>query len=73
MDQRSGDPSQFTYLVGKAAFDPTFAERLRTDPEEALRQAGIEPTDEVLDALDEVNLDSIERLAGALGDDRGIV
>jgi hypothetical protein len=68
-----GGSSDFAHLVGKAAFDPVFARRLRENPSEALRGVGIEPTDEVLAALGDVDLDSIEALAGALGDERGIV
>lgn len=73
MREPMGGRSDFAHLVGKAAFDPAFARRLREAPSEALRDIGIEPTEEVLTALEEVDLDSIEALAGALGDERGIV
>ena len=73
MGEPMGDTSAFAQLVGKAAFDPMFARRLREDPAEALRDVGIVPTDEVLAALEDVDLNSIEALAGALGDERGIV
>jgi hypothetical protein len=68
-----GESSEFAHLVGKAAFDPAFARRLEEDPASALRHIGIEPTDEVLGALKQIDFDSIKQLAGALGDERGIV
>lgn len=73
MRQAMGAGSDFSHLVGKAAFDPAFARRLREDPAGALRDIGIEPDDEVLAALEEVDIESIEALAEALGDERGIV
>lgn len=73
MREATSGESHFAHLVGKAAFDPAFARQLRNEPAEALRAIGIEPTDEVLGALEEVDFDSIEALAGALGDERGIV
>jgi hypothetical protein len=65
--------SEFAHLVGKATFDPEFAEKLEMDPEAALRHIGIEPTDEVLGALDEVDISAIRDLAIALGDEQGVV
>lgn len=73
MRDSMGASSDFNHLVGKAAFDPAFARRLRQEPAEALREIGIHPTEEILTALEEVDLASIEALAGALGDERGIV
>ena len=73
MTEPNSAQPEFAHLVGKAAFDPVFARRLREEPAEALREIGIEPTQEVLSALEAVDLHSIEQLAGALGDDRGIV
>lgn len=73
MKPEKSQSSEFAHLVGKAAFDPAFAQQLGEDPASALRQIGIEPTEEVLQALQEVDLDSIRQLAGALGDERGIV
>ena len=52
-------------VVGKAAFDESFAEALAADPAAALESIGIEPTDEMLAALDEVDAASIQRLAKA--------
>ena len=43
-------------IIGKAAFDDAFAEALKEDPEAALRGIGIEPTDEMLEALGENGL-----------------
>ena len=52
-------------IVGRAAFDESFAEALAADPTAALRSIGIEPTDEMLAALSEIDADSIKRLAEA--------
>jgi len=52
-------------VVGKAAFDEAFAEALASDPAAALRSIGIEPTDEMLAALAEIDAESIQRLAKA--------
>ena len=73
MKEQPDGRSDFAYLVGKAAFDPVFARQLREDAATALRDIGIEPTEEVLAVLGDVDFDSIEALAGALGDERGIV
>ena len=40
-------------LVERITSDPSFAEQLRTDPQEALRSMGIEPTPDVLTAVSE--------------------
>jgi hypothetical protein len=47
------DDSQFYAIVGRALADPDFRSRL-TEPStqaEALKEAGVEPTGEVLEAL----------------------
>jgi hypothetical protein len=67
------NPSDFSSLVGKAALDPNFARALAEDPASALRSIGIEPTDEVLEALDGIDTDAIKSLAEALDGQRGIV
>ncbi len=57
-------------LVGLALNDEQFADNLVKDPEATLRQAGIEPTPEILEALDGVDVDMVRNLAAAFGTDR---
>lgn len=75
MPVQPGDtnPSGFSFLVGKAALDPDFARDLAEDPANALRSIGIEPTDEILGALEGIDTDAIKTLAEALDGQRGIV
>jgi len=60
-------------VVGKAAADPEFAEKLLANPEEALRSIGIEPTEEMVDALRDVDADSLRRIADAFEPQPGAV
>ena len=55
----------FEYLAGKALFDPAFAQALLQDPAQALESIGIEPTPELLEALRNVDVDSIMAVAEA--------
>ncbi|MEX2624682.1 MAG: Os1348 family NHLP clan protein [Acidimicrobiia bacterium] len=66
-------PSGFSYLVGKAAFDPEFASALTEDPPQALRSIGIEPTEEMLHALSHIDTEAIKELAAAFDDKPGVV
>ena len=65
--------SAFSFLVGKAALEPEFARSLAEDPASALRSIGIEPTAEILEALDGIDTDAIKNLAEAFDGQRGIV
>ena len=60
----------FQTLVGKAISDEKFAQALADNPEQALRSAGIQPTQEMLDALKGVDAAAIQRLAQAFGDNK---
>ena len=60
----------FQTLVGKAIADEKFAQALADNPEQALRSAGIQPTQEMLDALKGVDAAAIQRLAQAFGDNK---
>ncbi|HLE26490.1 MAG TPA: Os1348 family NHLP clan protein [Anaerolineales bacterium] len=60
----------FQTLVTKAMSDEKFAEALANNPEKALREAGIEPTAEMLEALKGVDAAAIRKLAQAFGDDK---
>jgi hypothetical protein len=57
-------------LLGKAMSDEKFAQALAADPEKALREAGVEPTPEMLDALKGIDAASIQKLAQAFGEDK---
>ena len=43
------------------------------NPEAALREAGIEPTDEILDALEGVDVESVQKLAAAMGEEKAAI
>ena len=60
----------FQTLVGKALSDEKFAQALVANPEKALKEAGIQPTPEMLDALKGVDAAAIRRLAQAFGDNK---
>jgi len=57
-------------LIGKALSDEKFAQALVADPEKALKDAGITPTPDMLDALKGADVESIKRLAQAFGGDK---
>lgn len=57
-------------LIGKAMSDEKFAKALADDPEKALREAGVEPTPEMLEALKGIDAASIQKLAQAFGEDK---
>jgi hypothetical protein len=60
-------------LVGKILEDETFARALVADPETALAEAGIEPTVDLLEALEGVDLESLKELAAAFGENQAAV
>lgn len=60
----------FQTLVGKAISDEQFAQALVNDPEKALKEAGIQPTPEMLEALRGVDAAAIQRLAQAFGENK---
>ncbi len=62
--------SDLQTLVGKILSDEKFAEALAENPEEALQEAGINPTVDLLEALKDVDADSLKNLAAAFGDDQ---
>ncbi len=59
--------SNFEILVSKAMFDPEFARLLKANPAAALKEIGIDPTPERLDAIAKVDLGAIEKAADAIG------
>ena len=54
-------------LIGKVVSDENFANTLAADPEKALRDAGVEPTPEILDALSDLDTEAIKKLAASFG------
>jgi hypothetical protein len=60
--------SDFQTVVGKAISDESFAQRLVDNPEQALREAGVTPTPEMLDALKGIDVESVKKLAVAFGE-----
>ena len=57
-------------LVGKILEDQGFAKALAENPQAALEEAGIEPTIDLLDALNGVDVESLQKLAANFGDDK---
>jgi hypothetical protein len=55
----------FEYLASKALFDEKFAQALVENPAQALESIGIEPTEEILTALQKIDVDSIAAVAAA--------
>ena len=62
--------SDFQTLVGKTLSDEEFAAALVESPEATLRQAGIEPTDEMLEALKGIDVEAVKNLAATFGEDK---
>jgi hypothetical protein len=60
-------------LIGKILSDNEFAESLVADPEATLKDAGIEPTLDLLDALKGVDVESLKGLAASFGEDKAAV
>ena len=60
-------------LVGKILSDENFARALAENPEQALQDAGIEPTIDLLDALKGVDAEALKNLASAFGQDQAAV
>jgi hypothetical protein len=55
-------------LAGRIMTDPEFATSLSRDPEMTLREAGYEPTPELLAAIREVDAESLTQMAAAFGE-----
>ncbi len=60
-------------LVGKILSDENFAKALATNPEQALRDAGIEPTIDLIEALKDVDAASLQKLAASFGENQAAV
>ena len=60
-------------LVGKILSDEKFAEALAENPEQALKEANIKPTIDLLEALQEVDPQSLRNLAAAFKENQAAV
>jgi hypothetical protein len=60
-------------LVGKILSDEKFAKALAENPEKALKEAGIEPTLDLVEALKGVDADSLKNLAASFGENQAAV
>ena len=55
-----GSTEDLRSIAGKALADPAFREKLIADPEGAVKEAGIELTDEQLEALKNMDREQLE-------------
>lgn len=60
-------------LIGKILSDEAFTQALAENPEKALQEANINPTVDLLEALDGVDIDTLKNLAATFGDDQAAV
>lgn len=60
-------------LVGKIMSDEQFAEALVANPKGTLKEAGIEPTVDLLEALDGVDVNALKELAATFGENQAAV
>ncbi len=60
-------------LVGKILSDENFARALAENPEKALADAGIAPTVDLIDALQGVDADALQRMAATFKDNQAAV
>lgn len=60
-------------LVGKILSDEKFAKALAQNPEQALKEAGIEPTVDLVEALNGVDAESLQKLAASFGENQAAV
>ena len=61
------------FLVGKILSDEKFAEALTKNPEQALKEAGIEPTVDLVETLKGVDAEALKSLARAFGENQAAV
>ncbi len=57
-------------LVGKILEDETFVDALARNPKQALEDAGIEPTLDLLEALEGVDPNQVKQMAATFGKDQ---
>lgn len=61
--------SDIQTLVGRALSDPNFAESLLAEPEKVLQAHGIQPTNEIIEALNDIDIEGLQQLATAFGEE----
>ena len=64
-------PNQIQELVSRVISDAGFAEKLSANPEQTLKDAGVEPTPEIVAALKGLDKSAIQRLAVAFNSPTG--
>jgi hypothetical protein len=64
------DTAPLQTLIGRVMTDEAFANTLLANPQSALRSVGVDPTPEILDALKDVDIQAVRRMAAAFGEDR---
>ena len=57
-------------LVGKILEDQEFTKALAENPKQTLEEAGIEPTIDLLEALNGVDAEALQQLAANFGDQK---
>ena len=67
------DSADLQNLVGKILSDKKFAEALAKNPEQALKEAGIDPTIDLVEALKGVDAESLKNLAAAFGENQAAI
>ena len=67
------DSADLQNLVGKILSDEKFAEALAKNPEQALQEAGIDPTIDLVEALKGVDAESLKNLAAAFGENQAAI
>jgi hypothetical protein len=60
-------------LIGKIMAEPGFAEALAKNPEQALKDANIQPEVDLLEALKGIDSDSLKNLAAAFKENQAAV
>jgi hypothetical protein len=64
-------PNQIQEIVSRVISDAGFAEALAANPEQTLKDAGVEPTPEIISALKGLDKSAIQRLAVAFNSPTG--
>ena len=67
------DSADLQTLVGKILSDEKFAEALAKNPEQALKEAGIDPAIDLVEALKGVDAESLKNLAAAFGENQAAI
>jgi hypothetical protein len=67
------DATDLQLLVGKILSDEKFAEALAKNPEQALKDAGIDPAIDLVEALKGVDAEALKNLATAFGENQAAV